>query len=228
MTIRFTSGLEVRVANTQYMVPDETIGRDGARKTNNDRRVLLVGRAAQAPPTLGRAFLTAAYLNVNHDNNSFSLWQANPTTSSKLVSIMSDEAKKECSEHSDGHGDGKGSGPSSTAGSSSDSGGVDAAVIGGAVAGTVVGLSAIGLAVFFYLRWRKTRGMLELASNPVMLEDTSRRPPTTYQEMPAPHHPPPREMEGDMPVCYELDASEVVTKELGSAVSAESPRTPTT
>lgn len=45
------------------------------------------GVSKDNPPTLGRYFLSSAYLMVNHDADTFTLWQANPSAASQLVPI---------------------------------------------------------------------------------------------------------------------------------------------
>jgi hypothetical protein len=45
---------------------------------------------------VGRYFLTAAYLMVNHDANTFTLWQANPSTASDLVPTIFKDTADSC------------------------------------------------------------------------------------------------------------------------------------
>lgn len=64
---------------------------------DKSKREFLMNPLSNQPATLGRYFLTAAYLMVNHDSNSFTLWQANPTTSTDLVPVHDEEAANKCS-----------------------------------------------------------------------------------------------------------------------------------
>ncbi|TGO57721.1 hypothetical protein BOTNAR_0195g00060 [Botryotinia narcissicola] len=48
------------------------------------------------PSTLGRYILTAAYLMVNHDENTFTLWQANPSTAADIVPTVSKDTAQSC------------------------------------------------------------------------------------------------------------------------------------
>ncbi|KAL2280627.1 hypothetical protein FJTKL_12344 [Diaporthe vaccinii] len=84
ITISLSSGLSVTVQNDQFLTPFVQIGYDGARFLNESIKELLINPTDQ-PPTLGRYFLTAAYLMVNHDSNTFTMWQGNPSSSSNLV-----------------------------------------------------------------------------------------------------------------------------------------------
>ncbi len=96
LAIHFSSGLEIRVPNDQYIVPFVDINRNGSRYFNTSRREFLFNGLSDQPATLGRYFLTSAYLMVNHDVGSFTLWKANPTNSSTLVSVASNAAAQGC------------------------------------------------------------------------------------------------------------------------------------
>lgn len=97
ITIQLSSGLEIRVPNDQYIVPPVTVERNGSRIINNDgSKEVLIASLGTQPATLGRYFLTAAYLMVNHDANSFTIWQANPTSSSDLVSVLDEKTAASC------------------------------------------------------------------------------------------------------------------------------------
>jgi hypothetical protein len=86
MVISLSSGLQVTLPNDQFMVPLVSIERNGSRIFNESRRDFLYQGIAEGQPyTLGRYFLTSAYLMVNHDDHTFTLWQANPSATSQLV-----------------------------------------------------------------------------------------------------------------------------------------------
>lgn len=155
MTISLSTdglSLDIRIPNNQYLVPYVDIDRYGSRIFNTSIRELLFNDIGDQLPTLGRYFLTAAYLMVNLDSNSFILWQANPTRDSKLVSATANRAtESQCGNET--------SAPVSN-GSPSDPPQVppheEVRLAGGSIAGIVVGataaLSILGLGVFFYLR----------------------------------------------------------------------------
>lgn len=92
MTIILTSRFSVRVSNDQFLIPYVYVDYDGARKEDTSIKEFLWNAVSDQSATLGRYFLTAAYLMVNHDSNSFTLWQANATTSSDLVSVMDEKS----------------------------------------------------------------------------------------------------------------------------------------
>ncbi|KAI0880263.1 acid protease [Annulohypoxylon maeteangense] len=92
MTIKFQSGLTVRVANDQLVAPDvdinPTTGELVANYTNPDLVINgLQNISSNDMPQLGRQFLSAAYLMVNQDARKFSLWPANPVSGEDLVPV---------------------------------------------------------------------------------------------------------------------------------------------
>lgn len=169
---------------------------------------------ADQPATLGRYFLTAAYLMVNHDAGTFTLWQGNPTERSKLVQVYDQKTADECGK--DGTGivqptvsagpdeeTKEAAGQSEASPSSSPSG----AVIGGAVAGAVVLIAVLCLGAFFLLR-RKRKIVTEQESSAPpeyvhcdKAEFSAWSPP---QEM-AGCKPLPAEAQGQSHFVYELD-----------------------
>lgn len=88
ITIQLESGLTVRVPNDQFVVPGVNIDRNGSRVFNTSSREVLLS-AINGQTTLGRYFLTAAYLSVNHDDRTFTLWKANPTNATSIKTISS-------------------------------------------------------------------------------------------------------------------------------------------
>ncbi|PHH81257.1 hypothetical protein CDD83_3633 [Cordyceps sp. RAO-2017] len=152
LTIVLASGLKVRVPNSQFITPHLAMDSDGARILDRTKRDLLINGLGSQPATLGRYFLTSAYLMVDHDAKSFTLWRANPSTSSRLESVTHEGTASQCD---DGRSVLQ---PSSPASAPVDSAGQpSAAVRGGAVAGGVVGASLLGLAAFLLLTWKRRR-----------------------------------------------------------------------
>ncbi|KAM0427245.1 hypothetical protein ACHAPT_007675 [Fusarium lateritium] len=213
ITFHLDSGLQVQVPNDQYIVPFVDIDRSGARVTKPKVKELLMNGVADQPATLGRYFLTAAYLMVNHDAGTFTLWQANPSKSSKLVRVFDKDTADTCSEDASGVVQ-----PSASAtpasqdktqsteepeeAASSPSG----AVIGGAVAGAVVGLGVVGLGIFFLVRRRRNARSSNEAV-PAKVDSTpSSQAWSPLQEMPG-SKPMPPEMQGQSHFVYEMDGN---------------------
>ncbi|KAI0893467.1 acid protease [Annulohypoxylon nitens] len=140
LTISISSGLEIRVPSDQFLIPFMDMDDKGTRFTDDQRQELLIGETQLSPKTaiLGRYFLRAAYLMVDPDDNSFTLWQANPTTDSNLVNT----GTTKCGNTSSGTGSQVPQAPSRLSGGSS----------AGIVIGVIAGVAIIGLGVLFYLR----------------------------------------------------------------------------
>lgn len=176
MTFFLDSGLEIRVPNDQFMTPFVDINRSGKRVVDKSKREFLMNPLGVQPATLGRYFLTAAYLMVNHDANSFTLWQANPTSSSDLVPVYDKEAADKCNGDVPGLVQPSASASQSSAptgdaqdnrGNSSDAtseAGVSSATIGGAVGGGVGALVIVGALAFFFIQ-RRRRQKMDVTAN---------------------------------------------------------------
>jgi hypothetical protein len=91
LTFTFQNELQIKIPNHQLVLPDITIDTSGNTNYNYSVREIMLNSDQQINandmPFLGATFLTSAYLSVNHDYGSFSLWQANPTTDEKLIGI---------------------------------------------------------------------------------------------------------------------------------------------
>ncbi|KAF2152719.1 hypothetical protein K461DRAFT_294362 [Myriangium duriaei CBS 260.36] len=94
LTIQITVGgvnVPVRVPNHQLFLPDITYGSDGALNVNSSRQVVrinpMIGGYDSGTALLGRVFFTSAYLMANHDTGTYTIWQANATTDSRLVGL---------------------------------------------------------------------------------------------------------------------------------------------
>ena len=91
LTVNVNNQLNVTIPNDILVVPPQYVDSNGTIQTNNSvRELLLNGNAASTAQDtlfLGRQFFSAAYLMVDLDNEQFTMWKANPTTSSELVSV---------------------------------------------------------------------------------------------------------------------------------------------
>lgn len=102
-------------------------------------------------PILGRTFLTGAYLMVNQDSNTFTMWQANPSKDTNLVAVGSNP-NSTCG-NSTAQGQNNGGNRNGNTSSKSSS------LSGGAIAGIVIGvlalLAILALGALFFLRRRR-------------------------------------------------------------------------
>lgn len=89
LSFLLSNGLQVRVPNSQFLTPFVDVARNGSRVVDRSKRELLMNGLADQPATLGRYFFTSAYLMVDHDAKTFTMWQANPSVKSNLVAVSS-------------------------------------------------------------------------------------------------------------------------------------------
>ena len=163
------------------------------------------------PATLGRYFFTSAYLMVNHDAGTFTLWQANPTEKSSLVRVFDEKTADQCSDASgvvQPSASSTSTEPESQKTSEATTG-PSGAAIGGAVAGVVVGLVAIASSVFYIIR-RKRKQALAIPSPMEIHLDT--KPP----EYPGWRHP--YEVQGSLPVAAEVQGQNHFVYEMDANV----------
>lgn len=163
MSIHLSSGLQITVPNSQYMVPFVSIERNGSQIFDDSIREFLFNSiAGDQPATLGRYFLTSAYLMVNHDSGTFTLWQANPSTATKTVAVVSEGTAQDCASVGNGTGIVQ---PSAAASTTPDSqttpsgqaqSGPSSGLSTGAIAGIAVvavgGVALLALAVLYFRR----------------------------------------------------------------------------
>ncbi|KAK1830852.1 aspartic peptidase domain-containing protein [Podospora conica] len=191
LSFLLSNGLQVRVPNSQFLTPFVEVVRNGSRVVDRSKRELLMNGLADQPATLGRYFFTSAYLMVDHDAKTFTMWQANPSTKSSLVAVSS--KADGCGEGGTGAGTGSGTG---TAANPSSTGTGESApqetptnigAIAGGIAGGVVVLAII--AAVLLMRRRRKRADPPPASS---TEGASDSPEVYYK----PQYLPPQEVHG--------------------------------
>ncbi|KAH6848017.1 aspartic peptidase domain-containing protein [Chaetomium sp. MPI-CAGE-AT-0009] len=174
-TFVLSNGLSVRIPNSQLMTPFVSVDRNGSQIIDRSKRELLLSGVGDNPTTLGRYFFTAAYLMVDHDAGTFTMWQADPSSRTNLVPVVSKPADGGAVRRGvvagavEGvmeRGAVKGAVVMGVTTASSASTG---AIAGGAVGG-VAALAALAALVFFLLRRRKKR---DSASPPPLPEMAS-------------------------------------------------------
>jgi hypothetical protein len=94
LIVVFDSGLQLTVPNELLVVPEKLIDDSGEVKINSTSAEILIqptlGDNAADTPLIGKQFFSSTYLFVDHDAGTFTVWQANSTTDTKLVSVGSD------------------------------------------------------------------------------------------------------------------------------------------
>jgi len=90
----FDSGLELSIPNELLVVPEKMIDDSGKVQINSSAAAVLIqptlGENAADTPLVGKQFFSSTYLFVNHDAGTFTVWQANSTADTRLVSVGSD------------------------------------------------------------------------------------------------------------------------------------------
>jgi len=91
LIITLSSGLSFTIPNDILIVPPQAISSDGSTHTNDSVRELLIsplaGSLADNTPYLGKQFFSQAYLYMDYEANTFTLWNAKPTTETSLVTL---------------------------------------------------------------------------------------------------------------------------------------------
>ena len=105
LTVSFTSGLQIKIPESQLIVPDYYVDQNGQSTIyNSSESVIRLGPNidvnAGDMPVLGQTFLSSAFLLVDYDLNRFTVGQSNPTAPSRLMAI---ESGLPCSIGTDGN-----------------------------------------------------------------------------------------------------------------------------
>ncbi len=163
LTIKLDSGLAFRIPNSQLVKPDIYIADSGRIEVNDTVRNVMIYSLQDVNendlPRLGRYFLTAAYLMVNYDTETFTLWEANPTTETELVAVGGDASASCTSNLSANASDASGSQSAIPRADGSWSAGQ----IAGAVIGILAGLTAVSLLAWWFFRRRKSTAAVEVS-----------------------------------------------------------------
>ena len=90
LTYVLDSGLRISIDNSQFITPNRFLEFDGSISYNSSEvEVLIEDRPDDAPeyPILGQPFLSAAYLMVDNDAQTFTLWESVPQAKTDLVAV---------------------------------------------------------------------------------------------------------------------------------------------
>lgn len=181
MTIKFQSGLSIRVPNSQIVVPHTSVNQTtGVIDVNFAAPDLVIDSLQEVEATkmahLGWEFLSSAYMHVNQDAGQFYLWAANPTADQDLVAV--DTTGKEVVSFCAGGSTTKTAGPSasSTDDSRSSSSPNNTRTIVGVVIGSVVAIVALAGLVFWWFKRRRRTAVANKDRGPLVQGDI--RPPT--------------------------------------------------
>lgn len=90
----FDDGLEVTIPNELLVVPEKLIDDSGEVQVNSTFAEVLIGPTTEEnsgdTPRIGKQFFSSTYIFVDFDAGTFTVWQANSTSDSRLVSVGGD------------------------------------------------------------------------------------------------------------------------------------------
>lgn len=210
-------GLQLSIPNKLLVVPERYIDNDGAVQSNTTVAEVLIQPTlitTADTPLIGKMFWSQNYIYVDHDAGTFTVWLANVTTDSNLVT-----ASPQCKSTSAGASAGSGahitstssvtaaptsitSGSAAPVSDASGNPGLSSGGIAGAVVGGVVATAAItAAAILCMMRSRKRRRRLndEAGQNRDVLMDHYDASPSLSEE----HRP---KIESDALSVREMDA----------------------
>jgi hypothetical protein len=156
--------VSIRVPNTELIVPDEYINKTtGQSATNDTVRNIVINPVQDINkndlPLLGRLFLSSAYLSVNHDSGTFTLWQTDTAARKRALQAL-DEGNRVVTEYctrDNGTNQPTDIPPLATATLTPEpSHGLSDGAIGGVVVGTITFIAFLGAVIFWF--WRKKCG----------------------------------------------------------------------
>lgn len=222
-------GLRITVPNELLVVPDAYIAPSGQAETNNSAAALLISPTLDENtadvPILGRPFFSSAYLMVDLDAQTFTLWQANATTDERLVTVGG--ACADAPKVNDAPANATTGHPATTSSASSNpsnssfasdssapakpSKSVSAGTIAGIVVGVLCGLAVVvGAFALFFIRSRRRRAALASNQGNLVLNKYGSGSETVYGSgnYTSPKQRFPEEMSAEQDQSYELLAHE--------------------
>ncbi|KAF2120190.1 aspartic peptidase domain-containing protein [Lophiotrema nucula] len=221
LTITIQNSISIRIPNTELVVPDIHISSSGSLASNSSVRNLVINSMQSENkddlPVLGRLFMSSAYLMVNQESDTFSIWQADTGAKTpELVALGKDNAMGE--EVCDGAANTTtaGSMPPSSTGSATSLPQEKASknLSGGAIAGIVIGLLAVALAVgvVVFLVLRRRRRDTEVAIPREESKITTEPPPTYIDHHQSIYSAIPSEMPAERQDAVEIDGRTVIER----------------
>ncbi|KXT17102.1 hypothetical protein AC579_2032 [Pseudocercospora musae] len=215
LTISLSNGFSTTIPNDALVLPDQYIGRSGALASNSSASTILMAPLENVNsndvPIIGKEFFSSAYMMVDLDASTYTLWQVNDTTESRLVSVGGS-----CSEHIEVNSNDTApltATATSAGATNTHEAKSEKSLSTGALVGTVVG-SAVGASVMAAIavlvimrRRRKALEKTPSATKPTRASgqvfDQSRSGPPSYQDHRW-HGYRPAEVPAVDPVSYEL------------------------
>ncbi|KAK2751043.1 hypothetical protein FQN57_000118 [Myotisia sp. PD_48] len=188
LTYTLPSNVKITIPNHQLVTPTMEIDEKGAAYVvEGSKTVNIYVGDEPFTPHLGQIFMSAAYLFVDHDLEQFTLWAANPTADTDLVTVAQGSSCSEPNPSSTKTGTGQSSNRETgtgNGGSTSTSSGLGAGPIAGIVIGVVAAV-AVAAGAFFFLRRRHKYKNIKSAPPAVDMKIPFGNPPREVDAGPA-------------------------------------------
>ena len=152
----------MRIPNDILVVAPQYTGANGSVQINDTIREVLINSlddsTANDTPFLGKQFFSQAYLMVDFDENTFTLWEANATTETNLQTIGNSAGN--CTHAAPNVSTHTTSPRSSTVNKSRAHSSLSAGALAGIVVGAALGTTAVGVVgAILILRRRRRNGL---------------------------------------------------------------------
>jgi hypothetical protein len=189
LAVVLDSGLELTIPNELLVVPQKLIDDSGEVQINTTYSEVLLrptlGNDAADIPMVGKQFFSSTYLFVDHDAGTFTVWQANNTKETRLVSVGSNCDLTE-SEESPASSSPTGNPPQTTNDTSPSALGTDDdALSTGTIVGITVGAasSLVALAIIIYACFVRSKKRKSRAEKSLLSDNDARygRPDDPYR-----------------------------------------------
>lgn len=180
MTLEINNAFSVKVPNNVFVQPLITINEDGSIFTNNSfEQVRIIAAPGDEGDTfiLGRPFFSAAYLSVDYDANTFSLWQAKATSDSDLQVFGGNCSSMPATNNNSNSGNDE---QTSQSGSAEDRGMSSGAIAGIAVGCALFAASVGALITLFSFRIRRRRSAKRADGNSSTASDATEETRDSY------------------------------------------------
>jgi hypothetical protein len=151
------NGLELTLPNELLVVPQKLIGDNGQVTLNTTYSEVLLrptlGNDAADIPMVGKQFFSSTYLFVDYDVGTFTVWQANNTKETRLVSVGGDCNVTESEERPASSSTEISSEATDTSRSTTESNDTSDVLSTGTIAGIAVGIagSLVVIAIIIYV-----------------------------------------------------------------------------
>lgn len=211
LEIQIQGGPAIIIPNDVLVVPDQFVDSSGVVRGNSSAATLLIspndGPNVNDVPLIGMAFFSGAYLTVDLDNRTWSVWPAKATTETDLIAIGGScgDATNTTSQNTGPQDNQSGSisSPLSSASATPEATPLSTGAIAGiSVGSAAAGLSVVGLAVLLMFKQRRSHRIHEMPSTKSITGSFSSHDPIMFG------HVPMQEMAGSQTVPYELRSKE--------------------